>query len=242
MRGHNQRPVGSFATVLALAAIVGCQVQLVERHDPRISQGLSDYQLALEDFTLKVLDSYAQCDLYRGQLAEIRKVDCSIEPVATRNACQARKDKDAADAGAKAEQACTAASYPANAESFYFPNEALLRVLVVRARVLDSGGACIGALGSVKRLAASVTDERLRQSVSTMGAFETRNCTEVQMQQILNNHNVLKTQHQTIDRFDAEDQSGPQQASMLIQVARDTLEQNIQIALFLEEAKKRGAE
>lgn len=110
MRGHNQHPVGSFATVLALAAIVGCQVQLVEQHDPRISQGLSDYQLALEDFTLKVLDSYAQCDLYRSQFAEIRKVDCSIEPVATRNACQARKDKDAADAGAKAEQACTTAT------------------------------------------------------------------------------------------------------------------------------------
>ena len=55
MRNANQRAVISFASVLALVGVVGCQVTLVEPHDPRISEGLSDYQLALEDFTLKVL-------------------------------------------------------------------------------------------------------------------------------------------------------------------------------------------
>lgn len=237
LRGKN------ILVVMLAWTLAGCAVQLVEENDPRIEEGLSDYQTALEEFQLRVTDAYGRCAFYRGLVGEIERRDCATETSTNaRSQCEMRIAEDLQSATFNRDEMCDAASYQGNLEDFYFPEEARLRVLVTRAGILDSSGACARLSRGVARLAETVTDETIREWIGDFEGGDSANCTALQLRRVQANHTLLRQGHQRLDERDREDGSGPEQAKAFLPTAHETLVQSISIALFIERAKRRGGE
>ena len=231
----------SILVVMLAGTLAGCAVQLVEENDPRIEEGLSEYQTALEEFRLRVTDAYERCAFYRGLVTEIERRDCTTEPSASAQ-CEVQVAEDLQSAGFNRDEMCDSASYRGNLDGFYFPEEARLRVLVTRARILDSSGACALLSRGVARLAETVTDETIREWIGNFEGGNSANCTSLQLEQLQANHDLLRQGHQRLDERDRQDGSGPEQAKAFLPTAYETLVQSISIALFIERAKRRGGE
>ncbi len=139
-------------------------------------------------------------------------------------------------------EACQAASYAASKQSFYVPQEAALLVLETKAQVIDSLGLCKIAYEAIAELAqTTISDPALSQEVDKIKSAKALpgNCTEVQIDTILKNQALMAETHQALDRMAPERAAAQVLDHDALGTFRDTLVQNIKIALFLENAKKR---
>jgi hypothetical protein len=135
---------------------------------------------------------------------------------------------------------CVKARYASREADFYLPEEAALRVLKNRAAAFDSIGACEALMEGIAKLAtAAIADEQIREWVLPykQGAKPPSNCTELQIDTVLMNHKLLGTLHMANDAKG--DLEAARQATAITRMY-ETLVQNIRIALFVENAKKRG--
>ena len=231
------RLVGS----ITLALIASCApVRLLESNDPRIEEGVGQYQEALEGFVQSTLVRYEECAENKAEMRRLSAMTCQDGSDEVRALCADEIEADKRRVSEAVEVACTAASYAGNRESFYIPQEARLSVLKNRAAVLDSVGVCGAAVKGVANFVAGLVPEEVRRAVGTTDEGEPANCTQILVQTVLDNHRALGNGHKRLDAVDAQGGDAAAQAALFLPTQRDTLVQNVRIVLFLEQAKKRG--
>lgn len=231
---------------LAVIGLAACApVRLLEGNDPRIEQGMAEYQEALETFVRQTLFNYRQCEANRAEAESLAAMSCEGTSDAVVEACEAQIQQQRAEAEQAAASACRAASFTSGQESFYIPEAARLSVLRSRAAVLDSAGVCGAAAEGVARFVNALVPPRIRDVTGGDSGEPNANCTEILVQTVVENHDALAAGHQLItDEIAAEENAGglslAEQAEAFFGLQLDTLVQNVRIVLVLEEAKKRG--
>ncbi len=240
---NTTRNVPRLLPIMLLLVIASCApVRLLESNDPKIEEGMSEYQEALEGFVQRTLLNYERCKLNRAEMARLARMICEDGSAEVRELCEAEVLADRERMGRAVEKTCTAASYDGTRESFYIPQETRLSVLKTRAAVLDSTGVCAAAMKGVTKLVDSVVPGEVRGAIGDFQEGESANCTEIVVTTVLDNHRALGEGHARIDEIDAEGGDAATQAGAFLPLQRDTLVQNVSIVLFLERAKKRGDE
>ena len=232
---------------------IGCApVRLIEENDPKIEQGMTAYQEALEVFVNQTLANYELCESHQGNFGSLSEMVCTDDDPDVESLCNAEIETERLRAEEQAESSCRQASYEENRKSFYITHAAKLSVLKTRANVLDSMGICVRAMSGISKAAVGVVPAEIRDAIDVDAAQEAKNCTEIIVNTVLENHKAMGLNHRCIDNpgpepcpvqyrnIDLTTWDSAVQAQFYFPTQLDTLLQNIRIVLFLEEAKKRG--
>lgn len=241
------------AVVTALLVSAACApVRLIEENDPRIEAGMTEYQSALQVFVQATLANYEACRVGSEALARAERMSCDEGSAEVRHLCEEIVRADEAELAAQVDASCTAASFAANQRSFYIEQEARLRVLKTRASVLDAMGICVSAINGVGKAVSGLVPSEIRAAINVASTEQANNCTEILVDTVVQNHVELGTTHSCIDipnqetcpedfkDIDVSDWNNAEQALGFLPIMLDTLNQNVRVVLFLEEAKKRG--
>jgi hypothetical protein len=229
-------------------------VRLIEENDPRIEQGMADYQQSLEVFVGKTLANYESCEIFGDKLKTAEKMECLDGSAEARLICDDVIAAEITSLAISVEESCSAARYDTVREEFYIEQEARLSVMKTRAAVLDSMGICVRAMNGVAKATSGVLPAAFRGAINVDDVQSANNCTAIIVNAVFENHQEMGLNHRCIDdptyqlcpdqykSVDPSTWNSAMQAGFYFPIMLETLQQNIRIVLFLEEAKKRGSQ